>query len=117
MERRKSERFDIELKCRLQIDNTLHIIDGRTINMSRQGALIEISATCNPEVVPLPRAVLWAEIFLPTNLQFGPRSLSCRATAVRTSKGDEAYSVAVQFQRIEIVAVPPTVELQSAVVM
>jgi len=85
--------------------------------MSRLGALIEISVTCNPEVVPRPKDVVWAEIFLPTNLQFGPRSLSCKATAVRTSKVDEAYRVAVQFQRIEIVTVRPTEELQSAVVM
>jgi hypothetical protein len=117
MERRKSERFEIELKCRLQIDNRSQIAEARTINMSRSGALIEISATCNPEAVPQPRDVLWAEILLPTNVQFGPRCLSVKATAVRTSKGDGAYIVAVQFQRIEIVAVQPAEELHSTVVM
>ena len=117
MERRKSERFEIELKCRLQIDNRSQIADARTINMSRLGALIEISATCNPEAVPQPRDVLRAEILLPTNLQFGPRCLSARATAVRTGKKDGAYIVAVQFQRIEIVAVEPSEKLQSKAVM
>jgi hypothetical protein len=118
MERRKSERFEIELKCRLKIDNNRsQIADARTINMSRLGALIEISGSCNPEAVPQPRDVLRAEIFLPTNLQFGPRCLSVKATAVRTSKGDGAYIVAVQFQRIEIVAVQPAEELQSKAVM
>src|ERR1700694_442568 len=112
MERRKSERFDIELKCHLQIDNRSQIADARTINMSRLGALIEISATCNPEAVPQPRDVLWVEILLPTNLQFGPRCLSAKATAIRTSKGDGTHTVAVQFQRIEIVAVHPAEELQ-----
>jgi len=117
MERRKSERFEIELKCRLQVDNTLQAIEAKTINMSRLGALIEISAACKPEVVPRPRDAVWAEIFLPMNLQFGPRSLSCKATAVRTSEVDETYRVAVEFQRIEIVAVQPPGDLQSAVVM
>jgi hypothetical protein len=117
MERRKSERFEIELKCRLQIDNRTQIADGTTINMSRLGALIKISATCNPEAVPQPRDVLRAEILLPTNLQFGPRCLLGNAIAVRTSKGDDGYTVAVHFQRIEIVAVQPTEELKSTVVM
>ena len=85
--------------------------------MSRLGALIEIAATCNAEAVPQPKDLLWAEILLPTNLQFGPRCLSGRAIAVRTNKGDGTYTVAVQFQRIEILVVPPTGELQSTAVM
>jgi hypothetical protein len=117
MERRKSERFEIELKCRLQIDNRSQIADCRTINMSRLGALIEILGTCSREAVPQPRDVLWAEILLPTNLQFGPRCLSGRAIAVRTSKKDGVYMVAVQFQRIEIVAVEPSEKLHSKAVM
>jgi hypothetical protein len=85
--------------------------------MSRLGALIEIPADCSPEAVPQPRDVLWAEILLPTNLQFGPRSLLGKATAVRTSKGDGVYRVAVHFQRIKIVAVQPAEELGSTAVM
>ncbi len=85
--------------------------------MSRLGALIEISANCNPEAVPQPRDVLWAEIVLPTNLHFGPRYLSGKATAVRTSEEDGAYRVAIQFQRIQIVAAQIAEEQDSTTVM
>jgi hypothetical protein len=117
MERRKGERFEIELKCRLQVDNGLQIVEGRTINMSRLGALIEIPGSCNPEAVPQPKDLLRAEILLPTNLQFGPRYLSGKATAVRTSQENGAYRVAVQFHRIQILAVPAAEERHSMAVM
>lgn len=117
MERRKSERFEIDLRCQLQIDNRLQIAEGRSVNMSRLGALIEIPVSCHPEAVPQPKDVLWIEILLPSNLQFGPRSLSGKATAVRTYKNDGVYRVAIQFQQIAIEAVQTGEQLVSMVVM
>ena len=117
MERRKGERFEIELKCRLQINNGMQIAEGTTVNMSRLGALIELPPSCDSEAVPKLSDVLWAEILLPTNREFGPRSLSCKATVVRTSNREGAFTVAIRFQRVEIVAVEPRERVQQSTVV
>jgi hypothetical protein len=100
---RPDSRSEIELKCRVQPENGLQVVEGTTINMSRSGALIEISATCGP--VPQPGDVLSVEVRLPTNLHFGPRCLSCKGVAVRTAKIGKGYAVAVRFERIKFGAV------------
>jgi hypothetical protein len=117
MERRRDARFKIELKCRIQPENGLQVADGTTINMSRSGALIEISATCSPESVPGPGDALLTEVRLPSNLYFGPRCLCCKGVAVRTAKIGKGYVVAVCFERIRIGGLPAAAMLAPAVVM
>ena len=116
MERRDA-RFEIEVKCRVQPKDALQVAEGTTINMSRSGALIEISATCNPESVPRQGDVLSAEVRLPSNLYFGPRCLSCKGVAVRTAKNGKGYVVAVCFKRIKFGAVAAAAVAARTVVM
>lgn len=117
MERRRDARFEIELKCRVQPVNGLRVAEGTTINMSRSGALIEISATCGPESVPQPGEALSAEVRLPSHLRFGPRCLSCKGVAVRAAKLGERYLVAVRFERMEVRMVRTATAAARAVVM
>jgi c-di-GMP-binding flagellar brake protein YcgR len=100
MQRRRKARFEIELACSVQPENGLQVAEGTTINISRSGALIKISATWGP--VPHPGNALSAEIRLPSTLYFGPRCLSCKGVAVRTDKLSEGYLMAVRFERMEV---------------
>jgi hypothetical protein len=117
MERRHDARFKIELKCRLQPEDGLQVAEGTTINLSRSGALIEISAGSRPESVPHSGDAFSAELRLPANLQFGPRCLSCQGIAIRTARFGKGYLVAVRFERIRIRAVVAAATASLMVVM
>jgi hypothetical protein len=101
MERRHNARFEVELKCRLQPENGLQVTECTTINMSRSGALIQVSSARSPVSVPRPGDAVSAELQLPGHPQSSPRYLSGKGTAIRTAKLGNGYAVAVHFEQIK----------------
>ena len=117
MDRRRDARFEVELKCKLRLGDGPHVAEGTTINMSRSGALIEISGRCNPEAIPRTGDILFAELQLPSNLKFGQRCLSVKGVAVRTEDVNLGVRVAVCFHKVRVnVPLAPVIEGSMAAV-
>ena len=95
MERRSTERIDLQLTCFVSTGKVnCAPVCGFTENVSRSGMLMRWT-----EGVPLPplRKKLVLDVQLPENSDFGARVMRCDARVVRVSPSDgNAHLVAVR---------------------
>lgn len=101
MERRRSSRLKLELPCRLSHEGRAWASEGTTVDVTRQGALIECLRMGRSGQIPQVGDTLIIEIALPQ----GPADRRCfrgRAKIVRLERGaGSLLRLAVEFSKLQ----------------
>jgi PilZ domain-containing protein len=100
MNRRRVERLQLNLACRVYRDSQ-QVIAGTTMDINRLGALIRLEDKLETALMPTVGDAMRIEVLLTQTSAFDKGFLICDSVAVRVEQEPQGCKLAVQFEQVD----------------